>query len=217
MKEGYMKKLLVTFAAIMVSAISSSAFGWIVGVQNIYYNPQNSTWSSQQQTPDDIRLKNKRFVGSGGFSEYYFENGKLAIGPVTNVEFVNDGQFIGINSHDLKFFKYIYKDGKITPQLLTEEEIQKLYPDYEIVKISQFNDYEITLYKKAFHKKNFLLLNDTPLSFYKYNYKPESVNPSYIKTFITVSHSGKIVFSHYGDDTKEFPALKIRVKNKFKD
>ena len=72
-----MKKLLVTFAAIMVSAISSSAFGWIVGVQNIYYNPQNSTWSSQQQTPDDIRLKNKRFVGSGGFSEYYFENGKL--------------------------------------------------------------------------------------------------------------------------------------------
>ena len=212
-----MKKILVTFAAIMLWAINSTAFGWVLGVQNVYYNPQNSTWSSSQQTSEDIRLKNKRFVGSGGFSEYYFDDNKLAIGPVTNVEFVSDGRFIGINSHDLKFFKYIYKDGKIIPELLSEEEIQKLYPDYEIVKISEFTNYEITLYKKIFHKKKFLLLNDTPLSFYKYNYKPESVNPSYIKTFITASHPGKIVFSHYGDDTKDFPALKIHIKNRFKD
>ena len=60
-----------------------------------------------------------------------------------------------------------------------------------------------------------LLLNDTNQSFYKYNYKPASVCPEYIKPFIRLSHAGKIVFSHYGDDTKESPALKIYVINEF--
>ena len=64
-------------------------------------------------------------------------------------------------------------------------------------------------------KKNILLLNDTENSFYKYNYKPASVNPERIKPFIRLSHAGKIVFSHYGEDTKESPALKIFVINEF--
>ncbi len=210
-----MKKLLLTISLITSIALSAQAFTGTLGVQNVFYNPQTKTWSDQQQTKDDIHIKNKRFIGSGGFSEYYYENGKVAIGPVTNVEFVDNGRLIGVNSHDLKFFQFFYNDDKITSQTLSEEEVQKLYPDYEIVKISQFTNNKITIYKKFFQKKNILLLNDTPLSFYKYTYKPTSVNPSYIKTFITLSHPGKIVFSHYGDDTPEMPALTIYVKNKF--
>ena len=71
------------------------------------------------------------------------------------------------------------------------------------------------LSKKFMSKKKILLLNDTETSFYKYNYKPASVNPERIKPFLILSHAGKIVFSHYGDDTKEAPALKIFVINEF--
>ena len=214
-KGGYMKKLLSILA--IIGLLSTSAFAKILGIQNIYYNPLNATWSTSKQTDSDIHMSNKRFVGSGGFSEYYYDNGKLAIGPITNIEFIDNEQLIGINSQDLKFYKYIYNEGVISEVLLTENEVQKLYPDYEIVKISQFKNNKITLYKPLFHKKNFLLLNDTPNSFYKYNYKPQSVNPSFIKTFLEVSHAGKITFSHYGEDTNESPMLKIYIKNKFKD
>lgn len=72
----------------------------------------------------------------------------------------------------------------------------------------------LQLTKNSSKKSNVLLLNDTEQSFYKYSYKPASVNPEYIKPFIHISHPGKIIFSHYGNDTKETPALKIIVKNK---
>ena len=164
---------------------------------------------------NDIQFTNKSFIGSGGFSEYYYTNGGLAIGPVTNIEFLNNGKFIGINSHDLKFIEYIYDDGKITSRNLDKDEVQNLYPDYTIIKISDFKDNKITLYKQFLQKKKFLLFNDTDKSFYKYSYKPERVNPSYIKTFITVSYPVKIIFSHYGEDTPESPALTIYIKDRF--
>ena len=109
----------------------------------------------------------------------------------------------------------MYNNNKFTKELLTVDEVQELYPNYSIIRVSDFKNNEITLYKKYFSKKDVLLLNDTEQSFYKYNYKPSSVNPDYIKPFIKLSHAGKIVFSHYGEDTKDSPALKIYVVNEF--
>ena len=107
------------------------------------------------------------------------------------------------------------ENNKFEKQLLTIDEIQELYPNYSIIRVSDFKNNEITIYKKFMSKKNILLLNDTENSFYKYNYKPASVNPERIKPFIRLSRTGKIVFSHYGEDSKESPALKIFVINEF--
>ncbi len=209
-----MKKFLLTMLMIGLCSVSAFAAGYVEETQSVYYNPANSSWSAVQQTENDIRLINKSFVGSGGFQEYYYIDGKLAIGPEMNVGFLNNGEFIGINSHDLKFFKYVYLDGKFTSVQLNVDDIQKLYPDAEIVKISDFKNNSITLEKKFFQTKSFILLNDTDKSFYKYSYKPQTVNPSYIKPFLKIGYQGKITFSHYGVDTKEFPMLKIYIKNK---
>ena len=111
--------------------------------------------------------------------------------------------------------QYILKNNKFEKQLLTIDEIQELYPNYSIIRVSDFKNNEIKIYKKFMSKKKILLLNDTENSFYKYNYKPASVNPERIKPFIRLSRTGKIVFSHYGEDSKESPALKIFVINEF--
>ena len=110
---------------------------------------------------------------------------------------------------------YTFKNGEFSYSELTPSYVQKLYPDYKIIKISEFKNNSITINKKFMKKQKVLLLNDTANSFYKYNYEPSSVDPSYIKQFVEISHKGKIIFSHYGDDTVESPALKIYVKNKF--
>lgn len=209
-----MKNLVIALMAVLISISAASAYNYITEKQTIFYNPQKSIWTLMPETEDDIQITNKSFIGSGGFCEYYYQDGKLAIGPEINIGFVQDGEFIGINSQELKFYKYKYQDKKFVSELLTQEEIQKLYPEYKIIKVSEFKNNEITINKKFFEKINVLLLNDTEQSFYKYSYKPASVNPEYIKPFIHISHPGKIIFSHYGNDTKETPALKIIVKNK---
>ena len=211
-----MKKIILLIFAIVFTLSVVNAADYDYGVKEACYNPQTSLWAAKKQTDNDVCLTYRGYVGSGGFSEYRYQDGKLAIGPVTNIEFITDGNFIGINSHDLKFVKYLYNDGQIKSVFLTEDEVQKLYPDYEIVKNAQFKDNELTISKKIFTKKKVLLLNDTRDSFYKYTYKPASVNRSGIKQFIKISHPGKIVFSHYGVDTEIFPALKIHVKNKLR-
>ena len=71
----------------------------------------------------------KMFVGSGGFSEYYNNKGKLAIGPFTNMEFINNGDFIGVDNANLKFIKYVYNDGYFNIAPLNEKYIQTLFPD----------------------------------------------------------------------------------------
>lgn len=210
-----MKKLLLAIFAFCICVSSASAYTYIKEKEHIFYNPENSSWATNQQTNNDIQLKNKSFIGSGGFVEYYYKDKKLAIGPETNIGFIHNGEFIGINSQELKFYKYVYENNKFVAKELNVDEIQELYPDYSIIRVSDFKNNEITIYKKFFSKKNILLLNDTNQSFYKYNYKPASVCPEYIKPFIRLSHAGKIVFSHYGDDTKESPALKIYVVNEF--
>ncbi len=210
-----MKKFILVLLVSFLTSSATFAYDFIKENEMIYFNPSSKSWESVQNSNEDITLKNKSFIGSGGFQEYYYNDGKLAIGPEVNVSFIDNGELFGINCHDLKFFKYVYEDNKFKSVLLTEDEIHKLYPDYQIVKISQFKDNSITLDKKFFRKKKVLLLNDTNNSFYKYSYKPHSVNPTYIKQLIEVSHSGTIVFSHYGDDNEIFPALKIHVKNRF--
>ena len=211
-----MKKIICLLLVLLFSAIQIYAANYKSCGKEIYYTPETNKWSCKQQTKNDIHLTNRGFIGSGGFSEYIYQNGKLAIGPETNIEFIVNGELYGINSHDLKFIKYYYNNGEIKSKILRENEVQELYPDYEIVKISQFKNNEITINKKIFTKKKIILLNDTPNSFYKYSYKPASTNKCNIRTFITLSHPGKIIFSHYGVDTDIFPALKIRVKNKLK-
>ena len=211
-----MRKIFLMMLVFGFSIVNAFGYEYIKENQKIYYNPKNGSWATEGQTTDDMLLINKSFIGSGGFQEYYHWDGELAIGPETNVGFITRGEFIAINSQDLKFYKYVFENDKFKSEPLSEKEIQKLYPDYQIVKVSEFKNNEINLNKKFFGKKKVLLLNDTDKSFYKYNYKPK-VNPSYVKPFIEISHAGKIVFSHYGEDTAESPALKIYVKNKFKN
>ncbi|CDE59397.1 unknown [Fusobacterium sp. CAG:439] len=207
-----MKKILIIFLLLFSTCLSAYSFDYIKEKQYVFYNPQTEKWSLEQTSPKDIRLMYKMFVGSGGFSEYYNNKGKLAIGPFTNMEFINNGDFIGVDNANLKFVKYVYNDGYFNIVPLNEKYIQTLFPDAQIIKISQFKNNEITIYKKPFEKKKYLILNDTKKGFYKYSYSPQNVKKTYITALLDINKFGKITFSHYGDDSELFPALRIYVK-----
>lgn len=205
-----MKTIFLTLIILISASLSAKSFDFVEN--SVYYNLQTQKWSLNRQTPKDVKLIYKMYSASGGYSEYYNNRGKLAIGPFSNREFIDDGNLIGIDNGNLKLIKYYYDNGYFRNSILDEGYIGKLFPEIEIIKLSQFVNNEITIYKKPLEQKKILILNDTKNNYYKYTFKPANIEDKDITGLITVSKFGKIVFSHYGDDNEFFPALKIHVK-----
>jgi uncharacterized membrane protein YfbV (UPF0208 family) len=55
---------------------------------------------------------------------------------------------ISVHNADLKFYRIVYEDGKYIETLLKDSDLKKIFPDAEIIKISQFKDNSITINKK---------------------------------------------------------------------
>ena len=207
------KILLVLVAALFFGIQAVNAFDFeSVNVNNqVVYTPQSQTWSLGGMAEDRIVLTKKMSVGSGGYSEYYYSNGNLASALSSNFEFVHDGKLIAVNNAELKYNEIIYENDKFVEKALTPEDMEKIFPGIEVVKISQFQNGEITITKPWFDKKTILLFNDTNLNFYKYSFKPQNVKETFVTGLITLKRIGKITFSHYGETEG---MLTIIVKNK---
>lgn len=205
-----MKKIFITLFILLFSALNANSFSFVEN--SVYYNLQTQKWSFNRQTPKDVKLIYKMYSASGGYSEYYNNRGKLAIGPFSNREFIDNGNLIGIDNGNLKLIRYYYDNGYFRNISIDDDYTKKLFPDAEIVKVSEFKNNEITLYKRPFEQKKILILNDTKNSFYKYTFKPANIEDENYVGLITVNKFGKIIFAHYGDDNDFFPALKIHIK-----
>ena len=205
-----MKKIFLTLLILFSVTLNAYSFDFVEN--NVYYNLQTLKWSSQRTTAKDIKLFYKLYPTSGGYSEYYNNKGKLAIGPFSNKEFIYNGNLIGIDNGNLKLICYYYDNGFFRNKELDTATVNKLFPNAEIIKISQFQNNSITLYKKPFEQKQYLIINDTNNNYYKYQFKPANISNENVNGLITVNKFGKITFSHYGDDNDFYPALKIHIK-----
>lgn len=205
-----MKKIFLTLLILFSVTLNAYSFDFVEN--NVYYNLQTLKWSSQRTTAKDIKLFYKLYPTSGGYSEYYNNKGKLAIGPFSNKEFIYNGNLIGIDNGNLKLICYYYDNGFFRNKELDTATVNNLFPNAEIIKISQFQNNSITLYKKPFEQKLYLIINDTNNNYYKYQFKPANISNENVNGLITVNKFGKITFSHYGDDNDFYPALKIHIK-----
>lgn len=205
-----MKKIFLTLLILFSVTLNAYSFDFVEN--NVYYNLQTLKWSSQRTTAKDIKLFYKLYPTSGGYSEYYNNKGKLAIGPFSNKEFIYNGNLIGIDNGNLKLIYYYYDNGFFRNKELDTATVNNLFPNAEIIKISQFQNNSITLYKKPFEQKQYLIINDTNNNYYKYQFKPANISNENVNGLITVNKFGKITFSHYGDDNDFYPALKIHIK-----
>lgn len=205
-----MKKIFLTLLILFSVTLNAYSFDFVEN--NVYYNLQTLKWSSQRTTAKDIKLFYKLYPTSGGYSEYYNNKGKLAIGPFSNKEFIYNGNLIGIDNGNLKLICYYYDNGFFRNKELDTATVNNLFPNAEIIKISQFQNNSITLYKKPFEQKQYLIINDTNNNYYKYQFKPANISNKNVNGLITVNKFGKITFSHYGDDNDFYPALKIHIK-----
>ena len=122
---------------------------------------------------------------------------------------------IGYNPYKLKFFELTFENDSFVKKVLTDEQIKELFPNVELVKISQFKKDEITLYKPFLKKKTFLFVNDTDREFYKYQFENYRNQTEFIHGIFEPRFARTYIYSHFGGRDKEIPPLKIVVKNRF--
>ena len=126
----------------------------------------------------------------------------LFMSPVfANYDLKFDSRTITFNEDELKFYE--------NSVLLSKDEVQKLFPDYEIVLISQFDkDKKIKISNKRMKQKKILLLNDEKYRtfhlFYIYPTVSRSEFQNYkngeIKSLITVHGKKNVRLKHFGGD-----------------
>ncbi len=213
-------RLLLVLLSLAISVNIALAYNYPDNVQSfvevnkkVYYNPTSSTWARTPLAKGLIFTKHMT-VGSGGFSEFLLD--KTYYDTNTTLEFYDGNKLLGYNQHELKFYELGFNDNKITRRELSADEVQKLFPDVKIVKVSQFKNNKITLKKPVGKTKTFLILNDTDRDFYKYNYENHGNGTELIKSIVEVSSPKKIVFSHFGSREEDFPILTINIKNGFR-
>ena len=168
----------------------------------------NDVWSSDVSRKDSDYLIKFISTGTGNFSEFYRSDGSFAFTTGCQYEFIYKGDLIGYSNQDLKFYDIVFMDGKFVPRELTPDEVQVLFPNYTIIKISEFSPNTNSLkIKKRGRNFKVILLNDTDKTFY--HYKFSSGNAKYelypLAGFIDIKKRGMFQFSHFGENTAEFP------------
>lgn len=109
------------------------------------------------------------------------------------------------NNHHLKYDEdtlKFYEEDK----LLNKDEVKAIFPDYEIILISQFNnDKKIKIKNGLFKTKKILLLNDTQRTFHLFFIYPETTRYSdeKIKSLISVHGKKNVRLKHSGGDEFE--------------
>lgn len=215
----FMKKIFSLVVALVISVVplvnaaesSDYDFDGVYDGYQVVYSPSANFFSNGGMVEDRIVLTKRTSVGSGSYSEYYLED-KLVLSLGSNFEFLKDGRLIAVHNHDLTFYEVIYKDGEFFEKKMNEEEIKEIFPKAQIIKISEFENKEVSIRKLPFQKLEVLLLNDTEQYFYKYFYEPKDVQKTDVKGLLEISEYGKIEFSHFGQDSESDPKLTIKIK-----
>ena len=179
----------------------------------ITYNEELDSWSTKvNKHSPDVFVKN---ISDNNTSEYLYHDETLAFSTNCNYEFLNGKDLIGYSNSDLKFYDFAFLNGELTKRELTEEEIQTLFPNFKIIKISEFSPKTSSLkIKKHNLSEKIIILNDTDKNFENYTFTSGNtkINIYELAGFIEIRKKGMIQFSHFGENTKSTPWFILLVR-----
>lgn len=123
-------------------------------------------------------------------------------------EFIYNTETILVDNKDLKFYKI--ENNQIEEKLLSEEEIQKIFPDFDIIKISDFTNGIYTVISNN-NEKKVLIFNDTDNNFSEYSIIPDKNGiDKNIKGLIQLPKKGKIRLMNSNDKNQKVYTIKVK-------
>lgn len=165
------------------------------------YSIETGKWYlGEPISDDDIVLTKKLFTGTGAYSQYYYPDGTLAISLCSGYEFVKDGLLVIVNNENLTYSKLVYSDGVFEEAPIEFLEIQTMFPETQLVRLSLLDsDNKMWVHKPLFKKKSLFFINDTDKYYYNLTAKVKSLQPTELRSFVVLSHYGFYTFTHFGE------------------
>ena len=173
----------------------------ICNIHQAVYNPNTQSWTTNEVKDDnEIILTKKTFEGASTYSQLFYPDERLALTLTSDFEFIKDGMLVGVDNNNLKFNQIIFNGEYFEEIPMTVQEVQKLFPNLEIIQLSLIDsDHKMWLSKPFFKKKDFLFINDSNKSYYKLTPRMKSLQKNDIKGIITIPFFGFFTLDHYGE------------------
>ncbi len=188
-----MCRFVLVFILFLMSGLSGFAanFDNISVNSKVYYNHETNKWSTTRGGTT-IEFVKHLTLGNNVYSEYAADG--LYYDANSTQEFFHNGDLIGYNKNSLKFHRIYFSDDKIQLERLNEKELKEIFPEVEIIRVSDFKDNYIKVKRSPFRQKTYLLMNDTNLMFYNYSFENLDNSAEKFVSLFTPRKSGKYYF-----------------------
>ena len=165
------------------------------------YSLESGAWYVGEPVSDDDIVITKNLVeGTGSYSQYYYSDDTLAMTFCSNYEFIKDGTFVVVNNENLTYSKLIYNEGVFEEVPIELLDLQVMFPDAELVRLSHLDaDGKMWISKIPFKKKVLFFVNDTDKYFYKLTAKMKKLQPIDLRSYVVIPHYGFYTFTHFGE------------------
>ena len=183
---------------LLILILSGNCFAQTPDFKNIpvnstvYYNPDTETWG-KTCSGKCIGFTKSQTTGDNTFSEYCTND--LRYDPNSTEEFFYNGDLIGYNKNSLKFHRLYFEDGTLKTEKLNEKELQELFPDCTIIRVSNFSNNTMKIKRPLFKDKKFLIMNDTNIMFYNYYFENLDNSNETFNCIFTPKRARKYYFS----------------------
>ncbi len=208
MKKAFFILLFLCFSSLQ-NCFANADIEKIYDKHQVVYLPSNNVFVTGAISDDRIVLTKISSVGTGGYSSYFYSNGKLAFELSSNFEFIKKGKLIAVDNANFKYYEVYYKNNAFCIKKLTFRDVKKIFPNAQPVKISKFKNGRLTYRAKSSH---ILLFNNTDEYFHRYSTTPSDIQSADIKGLINVAKVKNITFSHYNDNNEIYKKYEIIVK-----
>lgn len=188
------------------------------------YNMNKHEWrkyskNDDETSKDEIILQLQYPEGNGSYTNYYLHTGNAQV-PKENV-YIGESSYEFLNGKDLlsyypKHFEYhnvIFNGVKFVPYKLNEEDVQKIFKDFQIIKVSELQ--KGTLNLKINKNKKYMILNDVGEDFYKYYVVPNDSSKLKIGEYsnmFEVSDNLTVKIQRLEGCSKAYPCYEINIK-----
>jgi hypothetical protein len=188
------------------------------------YNMNKQEWHQYKKYDDEnskeeIILQLTEPESNGGITVYNLLTGNAQVPkePVligdNSIEFLKDKKLYSYFPKDFEYYQVMFNGVKFIPNKLSQEDISKIFKNYEIIKVSQLQNGK---YYSKFSKKNnnYLILNDVGEKFYQYYIVPNDSKKLEIgeqsNTF-KVNDKVDIKLQRLEGCTKTYPCFEISI------
>ena len=195
--------LVLTMTQVSASELLGIKYKNIPYKTKISYNKDTSEWSYKVNSKNDLYfIKTKGF---GNYSDYLNSEKDFAFTNDCEYDFIAEGMFVGYSNSDGMFYKFDFSEGVLTKSPLSYDEVALIFPEYRIIRMSEFSPETNALkIKKGFGDLKVIIFNDRGIDLNGYTFTTgnSEIENYKLSGFVNIKKKGMVQFAKEGASMK---------------